>query len=121
MKNKGLLILMVCAMAGCTVAAANSAEQAVVTQDLICGEDCDPGNFQWLISEMVGATQGLDSLGPAYCHQNTEWGEFGTRTWNECSGTYRDPWGQRYFVDCVDSQPTPCDVMACGNYPQPSC
>lgn len=119
---KLILLAVVCTMNACAVVSASPIERESA-QDLICGEDCDPGNFQYLMSEMVGATQGLSSMGPVYCHVNSRWDSVLGETfyWRECSGPYQDQSGQRYFADCVDDQWQPCTVRACGQYPQPSC
>lgn len=115
-------IMILCAMMmGCAVDAPRAATD---DQGLVCDPNCDPGNFQALMSAMVGAASGLGSpLGPLYCHVTHGYDDNNDPvTWNECENTYQDPWSQRYFIDCADRLGSPnCFALACGQTGQPSC
>lgn len=109
-----IAILTLCILAGCadepppTVAASS--------QGLVCDPNCDPGNFQYLVSQVVGAAWGLGTQipGSMQCHHYREDVDDGHvyPAHDECSGIWQDPWGQQYLVHCSNTQG--CDHRACG-------
>lgn len=120
---KTIAILMMCATA-CAV----SPTTATNERGLICDPNCDPGNFQYLVSQVVGEASGLGTQVPnslicrhleASCWPDPDLGEVCTPADDECSAIYQDPWGQQYLVDC--SGLYGCDHAACGWGDQPVC
>lgn len=121
---KTMLIALCVTMTACT--GAPDPTESASDQGLICDPDCDPGNFQYLVSQVVGEASGLGTQvsGSLICrHYEADCfpGTGCLPASDECSAIYQDPWGQQYLVDC--SSTYGCDHMACGwpNSGQPQC
>lgn len=116
-----ILILSLSA-AACAVESAEPAKTSTNRQGLIC-DPCDPGNFQALVSAMVGAGGSLGSpVGPVYCHVVHGYNDYGDlESWNECTNHYQST-SQRFLVDCADLSGEPvCASISCGSPIAPSC
>lgn len=112
--DKIMILMLSSVMVACI---AQSDTIATEGQGLICDPDCDPGGQQFLIDAVGQAGGGLGTQDP---------GSMVCRTFpasSECSAMYRDPWTQRYLVDCAHTSQygTICDTVPCGYAGQIDC
>lgn len=118
MKKAFLILSMMCGMPACAVDRPDRTATSI--QDLICDPNCDPGNFQTLVSAVVGAGNGLGArlAGTMECY-HYEGGfdpvcDCWTQTHDECAENRQDPWGQKYRVWCTTGA-AGCSHRACGD------
>lgn len=116
------MILILCAMATMMMAACamdSPVQTSTSGQDLICDPNCDPGNFQYLVSAVVGAGGGLGTrvAGTMQCYHYNGGYDPVSDSWqtehDECDEIRQDPWGQQYDVWC--SSLGSCHHRACGD------
>jgi hypothetical protein len=117
-----IMMVVLCTMTACAV---DAPDESVATsnQSLICDPDCDPGNFQPLVSAVITAGSGLGTRvsGTMECYHyeggwypNPDGGESYSTPHDECAETRQDPWGQQYRVSCNTLASVGCGHYACG-------
>ena len=116
MKNVFLCVMMAM-MTACAADAPNAAT-STTDQKLICDPNCDPGNFQYLVSQVIGEAAWLGQQLFMECsHYNGGYDPI-SEIWHpahdECSAVYQDPWGQNYNVNCSSLPQNGCHHYACG-------
>ena len=118
-----IFAVMLCAMAAC---ATDEVPTSSNDQGLVCDPNCDPGNFQYLVSQVVGEANGLgEQVGSMECYHYTGGYDPIDQHWHtahdECSATYVDPWGQQYRVSCSSLPSNGCGHYSCGQPGQLPC